>query len=177
MCHVSLVYLTTLTLESCAASCPLSLPICPSTCCGIPELACITNHESCTSNTIRSHHKSCHRHLMTPLNYAAPLHDSLLQPSPHTISSLPPPAPLLLPPPTPPNHKINQPRPTSQQKRNNQHHKRALQCYRCWQCSSYRSYLVAAASWSGLRALPWSLHGARNGLYPSPDKARVRGTG
>jgi hypothetical protein len=39
------------------------------------------------------------------------------------------------------------------------------------------AYQLLAQSGPGLSALPWSLHGARNGLYPSPVTNRVRGTG
>ena len=44
--------------------------------------------------------------------------------------------------------------------------------------SSRNPQVLSAGSWSGLRALPWSLHGARNGTHLSPvtHSAKVRPT-
>ena len=39
------------------------------------------------------------------------------------------------------------------------------------------TYQVQSSSGSGLSALPMVVHGARNGLYPSPETHRVRDTG
>ena len=38
--------------------------------------------------------------------------------------------------------------------------------------SSSETLMLAAGSWSGLSALPWSLHGARNGTGCSPATDR-----
>jgi hypothetical protein len=88
----------------------------------------------------------------------------LIHPSPNS-SPPPPPAPLI--PPLKPLKTHISPSPYSTMKP----HKTAAQM-RASRATAIRSrpklYLLAAVAWSAPRALPWSLHGARNGTHLSP---------
>ena len=90
----------------------------------------------------------------------------LIHPSPNS-SPPPPPAPLIPAPQTPQNPHLSQPLKYSTMKP----HKTAAQM-RASRAAVIRStlqlYLLAAVAWSAPRALPWSLHGARNGTRLSP---------
>ena len=89
----------------------------------------------------------------------------ILHPTPH--HPLPRPAPLIPAPQTPQNPHLSQPLKYSTMKP----HKTAAQM-RASRAAVIRSrlqlYLLAVVAWLAPRALPWSLHGARNGTHLSP---------
>jgi hypothetical protein len=100
----------------------------------------------------------------------------LIHPSPNS-SPPPPPAPLIPPPQTPQNPHLTQPLQHNETAQN-----RGTDAGK--QGSSYQKQAAALPAcgrglpWSAPRALPWSLHGARNGtpLSPVTHSAKVRPT-
>ena len=133
----------------------------------------------------RLHHKPSHTHITqhqtAPQNTAQPPHNTPPPSCPSTsftpspISSPPPPpAPLILPPQTPPNPHLTQPLQPNKTAANSgtEHHRPAMDAGK-----RAPAYQLLAQSGPGLSALPMVVHGARNGLCPSPVTNRVRGTG
>jgi hypothetical protein len=133
----------------------------------------------------RLHHKPSHTHITqhqtAPQNTAQPPHNTpppscpstSFTPSPISSPS-PPPAPLILPPQTPPNPHLTQPLQPNKTAANSgtDYHKPAMDDGK--RAPTYQSQSLSG---SGLSALPMVVHGARNGLYPSPETHRVRDAG
>ena len=133
----------------------------------------------------RLYHTPSHTHITqhqtAPQNTAQPPHNTPLPSCPSTsftpspISSPPPPpAPLILPLPTPPNPHFTPPQTNNRDAANSgtEHHRPAMDAGK-----RAPAYQLLAQSGPGLSALPMVVHGARNGLCPSPVTNRVRDTG